>query len=99
MSFGATVLFTGVVASASAVVVVVTGSTCLTRDGDFNGVFFFLPFTWFHPSSLLGWTPVSGFGYSSGVFVVVVVVVVVVMAFVVSVVAVAVVLVTAMVVF
>ena len=93
MFFGAAVV------STIAVVVVDTGSSCLTGDGDFNGVFFFLPFTWVHPSSLLGWSPVSGFG-SSVVFVAIVAVVaVVVIAFVVSEVAVVVVLVAVMVVF
>ena len=72
---------------------VTVDDVCLVGD-DFDGDFFFFPFTWVHPSSLLGWSLVSGFGSVSVVFVVVVVVAVV--AFVVSV---AVILVVAVVVF
>ena len=66
-----------VVAGAAAIVVVIVVVGFVGDD------FFLFPFTWVHPSSFLGWTPVSGFEFVD-VVAVVVVVVVVVLAFMVS---------------
>ena len=60
-----------------------TRDDCFVCDGDFSDDFFFFPFTWVHSSSLVGWSPVSEFGFlsSSSAALVFIVVVVVIVAF------------------